>query len=251
MPPLLALLLPVAATLLGGWIVLRTRQTLRPWLSLSGGVLLGLAFLDLLPEAFEHAGEAGLSGEFVGGMALATVLLFHVLDKVFDFHGHEGHEHPCANTHHEEHPARPWTRISGMGFHAFLDGLAIGGGFAANERLGILVTLGLMLHKLTDGMTTVTLFAKSGGSERRSRTYVALSAIVLLPLFGLATGQFLTPSPMATTLFLSALAGLFIHLPLSELLPEAHEGKPSRLGIALTVAGITLIALIKQLVPHG
>jgi ZIP family zinc transporter len=91
MSPLLAVLLPVCATLLGGFLVLRTHRNLRPWLSLSGGILLGLAFLDLLPEALEHGETAGLPISTVTGAMLGSILFFHLLDKAFDFHGHEGH----------------------------------------------------------------------------------------------------------------------------------------------------------------
>jgi ZIP family zinc transporter len=246
LPPFLAVLFPILATILGGWIVLRTRQNMRPWLSLSGGVLLGLAFLDLIPEAFEHGAEAGISGAKIGGFILGSILFFHLLDKLFDFHGHEGHGHECANEHHR--PVRAWSRVSGMGFHAFLDGLAIGGGFAAGSRLGILVTLGILLHKFTDGMTTVTIMRHQGGSDEKNRSAIALAGIVALPLVGLWLGGNLVPTAGMTAVFLAVLAGLFTHLPLSELLPEAHEGKTSKLGLALTVLGIILMGVIKLLV---
>jgi zinc transporter ZupT len=251
MSPLLAVLLPVCATLLGGFLVLRTHRNLRPWLSLSGGILLGLAFLDLLPEALEHGEAARLPISTVTGAMLGSILFFHLLDKAFDFHGHEGHGHTCDNDHHTEekthHPIKAWSRAVGISFHAFLDGLAIGGGFAANVRLGILVTLGLMLHKFTDGMTTVTLLHVHGGPQAKRRAQAALAALVLLPLLGLAVGNLLVPTPTAVAISLALIAGLFTHLPLSELLPEAHEGQPSRLGLLLTVTGIALMGLVTRL----
>lgn len=248
LPSWVAILVPICATLLGGWVVLRSARSLRPWLSLSGGVLLGLAFLDLLPEAFEHGGEAGWSGTMVGIVVLAAILFFHTLDKLFDFHGHEGHEHACANEHHHQHHAHLWSRLSGMGFHGILDGLAVGGGFAAGTRLGILVTAALALHKLTDGMTTVTLMRKHEHGDSRRKSLLALLGIVCAPLIGVALSQVLSPSNAFFTLFLGGLGGLFIHLSLSELLPEAHEGGTSKQSLLLTILGIVLIVIVQQFI---
>ncbi len=248
LPSWVAILVPICATLLGGWVVLRSSRSLRPWLSLSGGVLLGLAFLDLLPEAFEHGAEVGWSGTVVGGIVLGSILFFHILDKVFDFHGHEGHDHACNNGHHKHGHAHLWTRLGGMGFHGFLDGLAVGGGFAADLRLGILVTAALALHKLTDGMTTVTLMRKHEKDGERKKSVLALIGIICTPLLGVAASFVLEPSTAFFTFFLAGLGGLFIHLPLSELLPEAHEGGASRQSLLLTVLGIALILLVQQFV---
>lgn len=246
LPSWIAILVPICATLLGGWTVLRTTRSLRPWLSFSGGVLLGLAFLDLLPEAFEHGAEAGWTGMAVGMVVLVAILFFHTLDKLFDFHGHEGHEHPCENAHHKS--AHIWSRVAGMGLHGFLDGLAVGGGFAAGTRFGILVTLALALHKLTDGMTTVTLMRKHEHGDSRKKSILALAGIVVAPLIGVAASSFLLPSTALFTIFLGSIGGLFIHLALSELLPEAHEGGTSKQSLLLTTLGILVVVLVQRFV---
>lgn len=235
--PIIAIILPIIATLLGGWMVWRSQNSVRPWLSFSGGVLLGLVYFDLLPESFELAAEAKLASLVIGASALAAILLFHILDKLLDYHGHEGHEHDCHNQHHH---ANTIARVAGMGFHAFLDGLAIGGGFAADARLGILVTFALSVHKLSDGMSIVSLMKYRHG-QNKQLVALSLGAIVLLPLLGLVLGSSLQPSTTMMAIFLGGLAGFFTHLSLSELLPEAHEGGRYRFGLVLTVIGIACI----------
>jgi len=244
LPPLAAVILPIFSTLLGGYLVLKTKKSLRLWLSLSGGILLGLAFLDLIPESFELASEAPISASLIGAAMILSILFFHALDKFFDFHGHEGHEHEtCENEKH--HHLHIWSRIAGMGFHSFLDGLAVSGGFAISARLGILVTLAIMIHKFTDGMSTVTILHSHNHTPSKRTTWLALGSMVVLPLLGFALGGILIPSLAAQAIFLALLAGLFTHLPLSELLPQAHEGKTSRLGLALTVFGVVLMGAIR------
>jgi len=234
--------LPIIATLLGGLLVLRSNRSLVPWLSLSGGVILGLAFLDLLPEAFGSAVETHTDPIWIGVAALASILFFHLLDKTFDYHGHEGHEHEQTHKH-----IGTWTRVSGMGFHAFLDGLAVGGGFAAGNRLGLLVTLALMLHKFTDGLSTVTLLRLRHGHNRPA--IFGLGMILILPVIGFFVGHSITPDSHSLAYFLAALAGLFIHLSLSELLPSAHQEKTSRLGLWLTTLGIMLMLFVNLVAP--
>lgn len=245
---ILAVILPIVGTFIGGQLVLRTKQNIRPWLSLSGGILLGLAFLDLLPEAFEHGTGVGLDFSTMGAVILGSILLFHFLDKFFDFHGHEGHEHHCENEQHTKRDLHIWSKIGGLGFHSFLDGLAIGGGFAASARLGLLVTLAVTLHKFTDGMSTITILHSKGRHPSSRTSNIALLTMIALPLLGLGAGHLFTPSLLAQCIFLAFLAGLFIHLPLSELLPEAHEGKTSRLSLFLTLIGVGIMLFIKQFV---
>lgn len=240
--PWFAVVLPILATLLGGLAVLRTPRNLVPWLSLSGGVILGLAFLDLLPEAFEHASVSGVEPVWVGCAALVSILFFHLLDKAFDYHGHEGHEH--AHTHKQ---LGTWTRVAGMGFHALLDGLAVGGGFAVGNRLGLLVTAAIMLHKFTDGLSTVTLLRMRHGENRPA--IIGLGLIIILPVIGFFLGNTLTPNDAMLAIFLAALSGLFIHLSLSELLPGAHEEKTSKLGLWLTALGIALMLVVNLVAP--
>jgi ZIP family zinc transporter len=63
------------------------------------------------------------------------------------------------------------------------------------------------------------------------------------PIVGAAVGASLSVSAHALGALLALYAGLFVFLGASDLLPEAHE-HPSRLRVALTVAGFGLIALV-------
>jgi len=68
-------------------------------LSLAAGALLATAFTRLLPEAFEHAAEAGLSAHLLFAVLLVGLVFFFLLDKAeLWHHGHEhGHVHGDAN----------------------------------------------------------------------------------------------------------------------------------------------------------
>lgn len=249
--PLLLSALPILSTLVGGLVVYKWKKDLHPWLSLSGGILLGVAFLDLLPEALEHGGEHGLSVSTVTGTALVAIVFFHLVDKVLSFHAH--HYHPdaapteaCVNDAHRAHGTRAYVRASSMVLHSMLDGIAIGAGFAANAELGLLVTLAVILHAFSDGMSTVTLLISGlGHGHRATLPFLFLNA--LAPFIGSLIGGWLALSGSLIALLLALLAGFFIFLALSDLLPQAHSGqmRPA-VGISLTLAGIVFVMFILQ-----
>lgn len=57
--PVALLILLVISTLMGGWLALRARRYLSLLMALGAGLLLGTAFLDLLPESIILAKTPG------------------------------------------------------------------------------------------------------------------------------------------------------------------------------------------------
>jgi ZIP family zinc transporter len=70
------------------------------------------------------------------------------------------------------------------------------------------------------------------------------------PIAGAVVGASLSISAQGLGALLALYVGLFLFLGASDLLPEAHE-HPSRLRVALTVAGFGLIALVVWLAGLG
>lgn len=247
-PALAFAALPILSTFIGGFVVYRWKRDLHPWLSLSGGLLLGVAFLDLLPDALERGIGEGLSIKTILTGTLLAIIGFHLLDKLFSVHGHHEHAHgepeePCENERHQKSPAV--ARASGMIIHSFFDGLAIGGGFAVDPNLGLLVTLAVVMHDFSDGMSTVTILKNALGHKSRAiLPMLGLDAIA--PFIGAVVGSVLAPRAGIIAMMLAIFAGFFIFLSLSELLPQAHAGKLSRrMGIFLTILGIGIVAFFR------
>lgn len=241
--------LPIVSTFVGGFVVLKWKRDLHPLLSLSGGLLLGVAFLDLLPDALERGMAEGVGIQTVLTATLVAIIGFHILDKAFSVHAHHEHAHgepgePCENEHHRKAPAI--ARASGMIIHSFFDGLAIGGGFAVDPQLGILVLLAVVLHDFSDGMSTVTILKNALGHQSKAlMPMLALDAIA--PFIGAVVGNSIAPRAGLIATMLAVFAGFFIFLSLSELLPQAHAGKLSRkMGILLTILGIGIVAAFRS-----
>ena len=76
MVPILLLVVPIFSTMAGGLLALRLRGSLTLLVALGAGLLLGAAFLDLLPEAIVIGPANGVSTTTVLALTLLSFLLF-------------------------------------------------------------------------------------------------------------------------------------------------------------------------------
>ena len=239
---------PLLAAFLGGYIVYRWKKDLHPWVSFSGGLLLGIALLDLFPEAIELARESGHEPVLVGWIAISAILFFHIVDRVFGVHAHHEqiheheHESPCENHAHQN--TKLWVRSSGMILHRLFDGIAIGGGFLVDPSVGMFIAGAMTIHGFADGMSIVAVLKEVLRS--RTRFLLGLLALaVVAPLLGSLLVLWLPVSSFFLTVVLSWLAGFFLFLTLAELLPEAHASSHGRwTGLFLTVLGVVLVGVV-------
>lgn len=209
--PLLFLALPVAATLLGGLLAIRFRR-FRPLLvAVGAGLLLGAAFLDLLPEAISLGIDNGLSASDVLGLTLLFFLSFAAIEAGL---AHFSHGHQDA------HSRRRVGRVGGalLIFHSFRDGMAIGAAFAASHSAGYAVTIGIVAHDFGDGMNTVLL--TTDGERATLSDYIFLLLDAVAPfLGGLLTVWWLLSSRHASML-LALTAAFFLQMATADFLPQ-------------------------------
>src|SRR5438128_1904292 len=155
MIPWLALLFAGVAffsTMAGGFAALRWPGRVQALAALAGGVVLGAAFFDLLPEAIDRAIELKLTAQLPVGACLVGFLGFYTLERFLHHHHEE-----------DEGPSRAGL-VGAAGFivHSVFDGLAIGLGFRIDTTLGLLVALAVIGHDFSDGLNTVSYLITHG-----------------------------------------------------------------------------------------
>lgn len=215
--PVILLLVPVASTLTGGLLTVWAARFRPILVAVGAGLLLGAAFLDLLPEALELGRDAGLRSAEVLGLTLGFFLFFSGLEVWLD-----GWKERRSNVGAGR---RALGRVGGglLVFHSFRDGMAIGAAFAASHPAGYAVALGIAAHDFGDGMNTVLL--TTGGEKPRASDYWFLVADAAAPfLGGMLTVWWLVSSKGAAVL-LALAAGFFLQMATSDFLPEVRGGK--------------------------
>lgn len=264
----------VGASLAGGalprlFAMTHTRTQLA--MSLVSGLMLGIAFFHLLPHAVLALESArGLNGAMVWvmlGLVIMLLLLrmlhFHQPDYALDV-SHCGHEHHDHEHHDHGHidagmklpTARAGWRgvLIGLGFHAIIDGIALGAAVLAvphGHQEGLLafgVFLAILLHKPLDAMSITALMKSGGVSERDQRrinwVFALICPVAALTFYAWAMAlgdvstSFVTPA-------LAFSAGAFICIALSDLLPEVQFHSHDRVKLTLVfLVGISLAYLL-------
>jgi len=190
--------------------------------SFATGVLLGDAFLHLLPEAF-----AGPEGNSVGIslLVLAGMAGFFVVEKLL-LHRH-GPVH--ARVHPGEgRPELVALNVIGDAVHNFIDGALIASSYLVDPMLGVTTTLAVAGHEVPLEIGDFGILVRAGLPVRRAVLLNLASAamaflgaadiLVAGQSIGTAVGRSLVP----------VTAGGFIYIALADLVPDLQHDRSLR-----------------------
>ena len=224
-------LLTCLATLLGGALALRWRASIDLLLGFGGGAVVGVALLDLLPEAFTLSGSAHtpfvVATTIAGGFA-AYLLTDQTIASLTGLGRLRSHMGPAT-----------------LATHSLMDGVGIGLAFQVSSTTGWIVAIAVLAHDLVDGANTVTLSLSAGASRRTA--WIWLAADALAPLFGIGLSGLIAVPPATLGLLLAVFAGFFCYIGASELVPRARERRPQMTTTFATIVGIAAIYLAVRL----
>lgn len=236
-------------------------------LSLTGGVLLGVGMLHLLPHA---AGALGHDVEATMGWALVGFFAMFLLERAFHGHAHHtadgaacGHDHDHG--HGPDHGHAPAHRgrwawcgaFAGLALHSLADGAALAASVGTDAAhgggplSGLATFLAILLHKPFDAAIIATLLAAAGATRRfRAVVNAAYALVVPLGAIGFITSLRLFGARQEEVLgvALALAGGAFVCIAAADLLPEVQFHSHDRvllttaLALGLAVAwGITAI----------
>jgi zinc transporter, ZIP family len=227
--------LTVVATLIGGRVGLRFSDRLPTLLALTGGIVVAVALLDVLPEGIDGVGDVDLSTALVA----AGFLGFFLIERMLVLHDRD-----------EAVAALSGERVgvlgaAGLSAHSFLDGLGIGFAFGVDSATGLLVFVAVISHDFADGLNTVSYVLRRSGNRRAAVRWLTIDA--LAPLVGAIVGTQLSISDQSLGYVLCVYCGIFLYIGAADLLPEAHaQGSWARVG--LTALGFAVIFGVTRLV---
>lgn len=234
----------VAASLAGGLLsvgfaaafALTVRTAWVPMLvSYAIGALLGAAFLEVIPHAFERASphKAALT-------ILAGIFVFFILEKLVLWrHCHtedcEAHDQPADG--HDQ--GRSGTMILvGDTVHNFIDGVLIAAAFLESTQLGIITAIAIVAHEIPQEVGDFLILLHSGYSKSKALALNMISS--LASIAGGVAGYFaLQAIGGAVPVLLGIVAASMIYVAVADLIPGLHK----RTELHATVSQVLLIAL--------
>jgi zinc and cadmium transporter len=231
----------IAATLVGGVLsvlaaaafALRARPTqVSMLISYAIGTLLGAAFLEILPHAFELSASA----ERVSATVLMGLLLFFVLEKLMLWRHH--HQGPDESQHdHGDHGRIATMVIVGDTFHNCVDGVIIAGAFLVSVELGIITALAIITHEVPQEVGDFLVLLHSGYSKLQAFFFNILSSVAMF-IGGVLAYHGLQSVHQWVPLLLGIAAASMIYVSVADLIPGLHQ----RRELGATLQQVSLIA---------
>lgn len=210
-------------------------------LGISGGLMLSLAFFEMLPEGFEALGAEYESlslyiitaGVFAGG-----ILLLWLVDTVLPHHKH---------SHDNTNVCMQRTGIMMaifIGIHNFPEGMAMFVASMDGFNVAFPLLLGVALHNIPEGFAIYTPMYCATHKKSRGLWLTVASALGA-PLGAITGILFLLPywSEIVNGYCLTAVAGMMTYLCVDELIPiSVHENK--RVGLLSILIGCAVMFLL-------
>ncbi|HKZ99679.1 MAG TPA: ZIP family metal transporter [Thermoplasmata archaeon] len=237
--------------------ILRTRLTDRTthvMLGLSAGILLGLSFLNVLPESFEAADTLGLPPQAVPLGAAAGFFVLMLIERQMFHRGHPpapDHRDDVEAPHREDgHAIHPFgtLALSALTIHGLVDGFVIPLGFELGAAAGTVIVLAVSLHQIPDSFAALAVGLGSKRSRRAAIGFVLATAIDT-PLGILVGILFLGIGASWVAIGLAFSAGTFLFVSAADLIPELQHRSRSllvSLSIILGFAAIGLLAFLPE-----
>lgn len=248
----------IAASLAGGAVsagaaalALALRASWIPTLvSFAIGALLGAAFLEVIPHAFENGESHMVAGSILGG-----ILVFFLLEKLLlwrhSHEGHDGHAHGVADAHARghDHGRSGALIVVGDTIHNFLDGILIAAAFLQSTQLGIVAALAIVAHEIPQEVGDFLILLNSGYTKARAFLLNMLSSCATL-VGGVLGYHTLQVIEGWTPVLLGIVAASMIYVAVADLIPGLHRRTSLRATVSQTVLialGIGSIALVRAL----
>jgi len=230
----------------------RSRHFLSYLVALGAGFMLAAIFIEILPEVVvlwtKGAADGRATGHGVLGamtLLLGGYLLIHFFEHTIAPHFHFGEEtHPEAVVR----PSAAYTAIGGLSIHTFFDGASVASAFVVDRKVGLLVFVAVLLHKVPEGFTAASIILASGRSASRALTAALIIAgATLVGVLSVALLQARAAESVAYALPFSA--GVTLYVAASDLIPEVNHIEHKNPFVSLVVfAGVALFYLLHLLI---
>jgi len=220
------------------------------------GALLGAAFLEVIPHAFErgepHQAAAAILGGIFAFFVLEKLLLWrHCHTENCEVHDPHAKRSEAGGGAHD-HGRSGLIIIVGDTVHNFVDGLLIAAAFLQSTELGIIAAVAIIAHEIPQEVGDFLILLHSGYTRARALAMNLLSS--LATVVGGLIGYFaLRAVAQWEATLLGVVGASMIYVAVADLIPGLHRRPELRdtASQALLIAlGIGAIAAVRAVIAH-
>jgi zinc and cadmium transporter len=229
---------------------LMLRATWVPMLiSFAIGTLLGAAFLEIIPHAFERGDPHEAAIAILGG-----IFAFFVLEKLLLWrHCHtENCEVHDQHARSHDHGRSGLLIVVGDTVHNFVDGLLIAAAFLQSTEVGVITAVAIIAHEIPQEAGDFLILLHSGYTRARALALNLASSIATL--IGGVLGYFALSAVSAwETTLLGVVGASMIYVAVADLIPGLHrrpELRDTAVQALLIALGIAAIAAVRAALSH-
>lgn len=244
---MLGLFFGTIGTTIGGLIGIFSKRNSNKFLSFvlafASGLMLAVICFDLIPEAMEISSIYTT----ILGIILGIIVMILCDNAVKNIFNKKDNASNYSFENSKNINLKENSRISarnknllrtgiivsiGLALHNIPEGLAIGSGFDSSTSLGLSLAIAICLHDVPEGISMAVPMKNGGMSPLKVMLYVVLSGIAtgVGALIGALIGNI---SEQVIAVCLSFAAGAMLYIVTGELIPEANElykGRITSLG---------------------
>jgi len=203
-------------------------------LCFAAGVMLGISFLELIPESI-HISSVGIC---VAGIIMGSLIMYGV-DRIIP------HIHPelCTQEQGCNLQRTSTYLILGIFLHNFPEGMAIAIGAVTDTKVSLIIALAIAIHNIPEGICTSAPYYHASGNCLKAFLVSSSTAVPLLIGYLLARYIFGSITPGVLGFIIGATAGLMIYITLDEIIPNSCAGNDHTTVFSL-LAGIIFVILL-------
>jgi ZIP family zinc transporter len=236
-------------------------------LGFSGGVMILVSFVELLPSGIDALGFAGANLAFFGGM-IAMFLIDELIphDYMGEHHHTEAELVPSPSASlginsaagndqdvalREVQDVAMQSRLLktglfvalGLGIHNFPEGMASFATALSDPQLGIAIAIAIAFHNIPEGLAVSAPVYAATGSRSKAFWWSFLSGVAE-PVGALLAALVLMPflNEAILGVLLSAVAGIMVFISIDELLPLSRAYGEEHLSIVGIFVGMVVMS---------
>lgn len=208
---------------------------LLPLVALAAGSLIGGALFHMIPAALASPFLSPLTAMV---WLAAGFITFFALEQFL-------HHHHCHRSSAGCQKPLGYLILIGDGLHNLLGGLAVGGTFLVDIRLGMATWLAAAAHEIPQELGDFAALVYGGMTKRKALLWNFVSAL-MFPLGAVAA--YAVSFQINTDFLIAYAAGNFLYIGASDLVPEVNKSRSGAENVVhffSFLAGLTLLLSVR------